>query len=127
MQLTMCRSTRHSSMACALPSSLGFGGFTFVVTLRSSSTKSWESQTIATLAWRHIDMRLGGWRKSSTISSSIISSDETTKRPTPSLGSGRAVNQPLQECSHRIYSSPPFGLRRTSRHSHREPHQVRAA
>jgi hypothetical protein len=118
-------STRHSSTAYASPSSLGFSGFTSVVTLSSSSTKSWKSRTTATLAWWHIEWRLGGWRKSSTVLSSIISFDETMKWPTPSLGSGRAMNKPLRECSHMTYTSPPFDLRRTSRRSCQDPHWVR--
>jgi hypothetical protein len=108
------------------PSS-GFSGFTSMTTPSSSSTKSWDSQTAMTPAWRHIDRRLGGWRKSLMVSSFIISSDETTKRPTPSPGSRQATNRPLQKCSHRTYSSPPFDLRRTSWHSRREPHRVRTA
>jgi ribonuclease HI len=59
------------------------------------------------VAYRH---EVGGSRKSSTVSSTIKSSDETTKQLTPPPDSGRAVRHPLQGCSRRTYSSPPFGL-----------------
>jgi hypothetical protein len=117
--------TRHSSMTYASPSSSGFSGSTSMATLRPSSTNSWESRPAATPAWRHLNRKLGGWWKSSMVSSSIISSDETMKRSMPSPDSGRPGNCPLRECSHMTFSSPPFSLSRMSRHSHQEHHWVR--
>jgi hypothetical protein len=114
MPLTMWWSTRHWSTLCALQLNLGFSSFTSVETLSSSSIKLWESQTIVTHSWLHTSRRLETWRRSSTASSSTISSNDTMRQPTPSLGLGQAANHPLRVCSHKICSSLPSGSRRIS-------------
>jgi ribonuclease HI len=91
---------------------LGVNGFTSMVTLSSSSTKSWEIQNAVTPTWRHIDKRLGNWRRSSMVLSFIISSSETMRQSTPLHGSGLATNCSLQVCSCMTYSSLPSSLRK---------------
>jgi hypothetical protein len=103
-------------MACTSPPRLGFNDFVSVVTLSLSSTKSRETQTVVTPAWRHTGRRLGSWRRCSMVSSSTISSGETMRQPTPSPGSDRAMNHPLQVCSRKTYSRLPFDLRRIYLH-----------
>jgi hypothetical protein len=49
------------------------------------------------------------------VSSSIISSDETTTHLTASPSLGLVANRPLRVCSCRTYSSLPSGLRKMAR------------
>jgi hypothetical protein len=71
---------------------LRFSGFTFVMILSLSSTKSWGSRTATTPTWWNIDKRSGSWRRSLMVWSFIISSGETMRQLTPRLG--RVKSQP---------------------------------